>query len=75
MAYDILALRKRIEAARVKRAQLEERRTLAQEALEEATARLKELGLKPKTARAELDAEENDILKELKAVEEQLGIA
>jgi Holliday junction resolvasome RuvABC DNA-binding subunit len=72
---DTSSLRDRIDACVRKRAALEERKTRAEKDKADAEGALKELGLKPKTARAAIEEAEAELGREVKEIEKMLGIA
>jgi hypothetical protein len=71
---DTASLRSRIDKCVTTRAALEERKKRAVLDLEQAEADLTALGLKPKTARAAIEAAEAELSGEVLEVERQLGI-
>lgn len=68
-------LRDRLQRIEIKRAQLEERKRIAEAQIRDAKATLKELGFKPKTAEAELEKMHDEIVDKIEELEELLGLA
>lgn len=75
MASDTATLRDRIDTCVRKRAALEERKARAERDFAAADAALRELGLKPKTARATIEQAEEELAREVAEVEKQLGLS
>lgn len=75
MATDTANLKARIDLCVKKRAGLEERLLRCQHDLAEAEARLVELGLEPRTARAAIEQREAELSSEVAEMEKMLGLA
>lgn len=74
MADQIGTLKRRIDAAARERATLEERQRRAREDKADAERKLRELGLEPETASAQIESDYDALEQVVSAIEEQLGL-
>jgi len=70
----ILNLKQRFQRIEIERAKLEERKTVAAEAVKKAKVKLKELGFTPATAEKEVERLYEACVVDIEDLEELLGI-
>lgn len=73
-ADEFVQLKQRLNRIEIESAKAEERKKQAQERVRTATARLKELGLSPKTAKADVERLYQECVAGIEELEELLGL-